>query len=557
MIKPLFFISKTFILSCIVGILFFSCVKKDFDFNNLADQQLTPEIAIPLINSSFTIKDLLLETDKNGNISIDPTTNFCTLVYKGNLFSVKGTDLVNLTNQNYSSNYSLTSTDVTAVNALPAGASYTISYLNPINYTTSNSVLIDELTFKTGFLALRVNSLLKQKAVLRLSIPSAVKNGIPLTQTVSVGASSGSTVSSLVTIDLTGYTFDMTKGGTTNNQFDVNYSIILTKTANNSSVGETFSITQSLTNQAFDLIKGDIGQQSLSANIDTVAISIFKNSVPGGGDFRINYANVKFIIENSYGVPIRINNLTLAPYGLGQSFPSPIVPLPAYYNSFDINAPTVIGTSAYTYPPQIGGPTETTLNNIINAKPKNFIYNVMSTSNPNGAPALGSRNFITDQSQFKVDLELSIPLDGGAWDFLFADTMKFDLSGNTLDNVNNLMLRNYVNNGFPFDVGMNIDFVDSLYAVKETLNPGAPYSDVISSANIDANGIVTSSVQKTTDFTLTRAQLDNLKNVKYIILRAKGKTTNNGIPNVKIYANYKCDVKMGIKGEFNFSINQK
>lgn len=536
--------------------LFNSCVKKDFDFNNLADQQLTPEIAIPLVNSSFTIKDILVETDKNGNISIDPATNFCTLIYKGNLFSVKGTDLINLMSQNFSSTYNLTSPDVTSVNALPVGSTYTIAYSNANNYTTSNGVKIDELTFKTGFLALTVNSLLKQKAVLLITIPNATKNSIPLTQTVSVGASSGSVISSLVTIDLTGYKFDMTKGGTTTNVFDVNYSIVLTKTASNSNAGESFSISQALSNQSFSLIKGDIGQQSLSANIDTVAISIFKNVVPGGGDFRINYALVNFNIENSYGVPIRINNLVLSPYGVGQTFPSNTVPLPSPgYNPLDINAPTVVGNSAFTYPPQIGGPTATTLNSIINAKPKNFIYNVQTLSNPNGVPASGSRNFVTDQSQFKVDMELNMPLYGGAWDFLFVDTMTFDLGENNLDNVNTLTLRNFVNNGFPFDVAMNIDFVDSAYVVKQTLNPNATYSDVIPSANINVStGKVTSANQKTTDFTFNKTQLDNLKNVKYIILRAKGNTTNNGTTDVKIYSDYKLDVKMGIKGEFNFSI---
>lgn len=551
--KPLI---KTSLFIFLIGILLNSCVKKEFDFDNLSDQQLTPEIAIPLINSSFTIKDILKETDKDGNIYIDPTTNFCTLIYKGNLFSVKGTDLVSLSPQNFNSNYSLSASDVVAINLLPVGSTYSLNFANTINYVSNVSVQIDELTFKSGMLTLDISSSLKQSSIITITIPDAIKNGVALTQTLSVAASSGSSVLSSVTVDLTGYAFDMTKGGTTVNMFDINYNVVLTKTFNSSAPGESISISQSISNQSFSLIKGDIGQQSLTADVDTVAISIFKNIVPGGGDFRINYAQVKFTIENSYGVPIRINNLTLSPYGVGQTFPASTVPLPPAYNSLDINAPTVIGTSVYTYPPQIGGPTETTLNSIINAKPKNFIYNVQTVSNPNGVSTAGSRNFVTDQSQLSVDLELSIPLDGGAWDFLLADTMAFDLGGNSLENVNNLTLRNYVNNGFPFDVGMNIDFVDSVYTVKQTLNPSSIYADVIPSALIDGNGVVVSSSQKTTDFTLTKAQLDNLKTVKYIILRAKGNTTNNGIPDVKIYSHYKLDVRMGIKGEFNFSIKQ-
>jgi hypothetical protein len=234
--------------------------------------------------------------------------------------------------------------------------------------------MIDELTFKTGDLILNVNSLIKQDAVISITIPDATKNGIALTQTILLPASNGAATVSQTTIDLSGYKVDMTKGGTTTSVFDVNYSVQLTKTANSSTAGESITIDQSFANQTFSLIKGDIGQQSFSSGLDTVEISIFKNAIPGGGGFRVNYAIVKFDIENSYGVPIQINNLKLSPYTAGVVYTPTTVPLPASYNSLAINYPTVIGTSAFTYPAQFGGPNETDLNNIINAKPKNFIY---------------------------------------------------------------------------------------------------------------------------------------------------------------------------------------
>jgi hypothetical protein len=154
-------------------------------------------------------------------------------------------------------------------------------------------------------------------------------------------------------------------------------------------------------------------------------------------------------------------------------------------------------------------------------------------------------------------MELNIPLDGGAWNFIISDTIPFDLQGNSLENVDAIMLRNYVNNGFPMDIGINIDFVDSLYNVKHTLSPGVAYADVIPSASIDvSNGKVTQSTKKTTDFMLNKTQIGYLSTVKYIIVRGKANTTNNGIPNVKIYADYKLDLRMGIKGDFNFTLKQ-
>jgi hypothetical protein len=45
-----------------------------------------------------------------------------------------------------------------------------------------------------------------------------------------------------------------------------------------------------------------------------------------------------------------------------------------------------------------------------------------------------------------------------------------------------------------------------------------------------------------------------LKNARHIIVRARGATTNNGVPDVKIYDHYRLDFKLGLKGTFNFPV---
>ncbi len=66
---------------------FQSCVKDNFKFNKLAQVEWNPNIAVPLIYSSLTIQDLLTQNDKDGLISVG-ADKFCTLIYKGNLFSL-------------------------------------------------------------------------------------------------------------------------------------------------------------------------------------------------------------------------------------------------------------------------------------------------------------------------------------------------------------------------------------------------------------------------------------------------------------------------------------
>ncbi len=532
-------------------------MKEDIDLDNIGETTWEPELAIPLVNSSFTIKDLLLEADKRGQVLTDPVTGLCSLVYRGQLVSPSGAQFVILPDQNFQAEFEASVSDANNINTLPTGGTYLTGTSTTLTFEPdTNIVIIDELTLSDGDLIIDINSNINQDVLLTVTVPAAQKNGQVFQESFPIPAATGGNVSQQIRMDMSGYVIDLTQGGTTTNTVTCNYTVLITKTSATLQAGQRITMDNRLQDLRFSLIRGDFGQQKLF-NIDdrdTIALSLFKNVVPDSGNFRLNQAIANLKIENGFGIPLRIDTLLLEPYGSGQTFPYPYIPTPQGYTPLYLAAPAAPGQITVTTPPSIGGPNAIELNAIISAKPKNLVYGLEALSNPNGPPPPGSRNFISDTSRVRIRFEIIMPFYGSAWNFTFRDTTPFDLGSDFTEYLTSAELRSTTTNGFPFDVEMNIDFTDSDYQVLQTLKPETEFERVIESAMINANGDVTQPTVRNTRFLINSNEVAQLKDVRHIIVRAKGSTTNNGVSDVKIYDHYRLDFKLGMKGNFNFPV---
>jgi hypothetical protein len=117
------------------------------------------------------------------------------------------------------------------------------------------------------------------------------------------------------------------------------------------------------------------------------------------------------------------------------------------------------------------------------------------------------------------------------------------------DMIKSIAVRAYIDNGFPIDVGMRLAFVDSAYnVIDELVNP--VYQVIMPSANIDANGKVTTPSINTRDFVIPNSVIPQLSKVKHILIGAVANSFNNASgTNVKIYNFYHLDVKIGVNVE--------
>jgi len=431
---------------------------------------------------------------------------------------------------------------VVALNLLTGSNTYTIKDSSLINFQPGGGTQINTLNCKTATLGINLNYGIEHNAVINISIPAATLGGVPFSQSIPV-TYTGSPVNITETYTLNGYTIDMTDRGTTHNSLNVFYNITISPSSNPTNVGDAVSFTETFSNVAYNSIIGYLGQQFLSPNTDTVPVTIFQNStsILGGAIIHIVNPSIKVFLTNSYGLPINANFNTFEGYTPGQ----PVMPInytgvpPSPLNPLVIPEPATIGQNATNSFTLTNG--NSNINTLINNFPKNVIYNVSSQSNPAGPVYT---NFITDTSQFNVNLELDLPLHGTVTNFMFQDTVKYSFNLNT-SNVEAITVRAFISNGFPLDVDMSIVFVDSSYNVIDSLIPHAKQL-IMPSAAIGSNGIVTTATQNTADFTIPSSVIPQLNKVKYILMGATVNSINNGATNVKIYDYYNLDIKLGV-----------
>src|SRR5690554_4727704 len=139
-------IKKVFI-SLISSTLLFACTEDYFEFEKVKTNKWKPELALPLVNSSLSLEELLINEDQNGIIKEDPQTKILEIVYDGRVFSPIGEAQIPLPNQVFNRS-------ISSPTPLPSNGGQT----PPLNYNDSipfnSSVEIDTLILKNGHLTL-------------------------------------------------------------------------------------------------------------------------------------------------------------------------------------------------------------------------------------------------------------------------------------------------------------------------------------------------------------------------------------------------------------------
>lgn len=513
-----------------------SCVK-DLDPSKLEKINYTPIVALPLVYSTQTIGDLLLKNN-NGLVVVNDSS-FCTIIYKNTLFSLRADSIIKLPTQQFPS-YSAGLTPAQAA-SLGSTGSIIANYSQTINFNSgSGSTLIDSLTLKGGNLNITLNSQFPYSGNIVVKIPSATLNGATFAQIIPINYTGTLPIVVNSTFNLSGYDVNMTNGGTTSNQFVVDYSVTLTGSGAPLTT-DSISLTGSLNTLQFKKIFGDVGQFSLFpvVNQDTIGISIFQNSI-GSGTFTIANPVLKVTIYNSYGVPIDANLPVLEGFTPpGSTYPLTGVPspIPVLSPTFAQIGQTLIDSFSLTK-------TNSNIATVVNHTPKNFIYSGNGTTNPAGPT---HNNFVLDTSVCQVAVEADLPLYGTASNFVLQDTLKFSMPSFATSNIESFLFKMYTLNGMPIDVNMQIYFTDSLYHKLDSLV--IPNQLILKSGILNSVGYVIAPTANTYVATVSKARLANLGNTKYLIIKDVETTTNGGKTNVKIYANYSVLLQLGVEAQ--------
>ena len=525
-----------------------ACVK-DLKIKKIAGIEWNPEFAVPLVYSSITAKDVMVATYKGGSLTEDQD-HFITLVYRGNLLSLTAADFVKFPDQSVNNSLDITSASALLLNtpgtvSIPFSQNITLS-------TGSGGSRIDTLYLKSGMLKIQVESDIDNNGSIAISIPGATKNGIAFSATLPLTYNGGSVTTSTVQADLSGYRIVTSSPAPPDNQLQINCNMTFTGASGSATAGDQIRFTESFSNLQFSKLYGYINQPLLSPNADTVLVDLFNNSI-GGGTFTLADPKFRVFITNSYGLPI------LANFGLFQGYNQNRTP--STYNILGAGIPNPLPIGSPTIQ-QIGQSilTNFELNkdnsnivDIINNTPPYVIYQINALANPAGVAPPSAPNFVLDTSNFKVDMEIEMPLYGTAKGFTVQDTVE-SFTFEDATHLDYLLLRTSIDNGFPCDVKIQVYFTDSVFNKLDSLVTGSD-PIILSAAPVDANGRVSAPSSKTTDVVLEKERISKLNKLKYMLVKADASTNNNGQTNVRIYSDYSLAVKIGADAKVNFTIN--
>lgn len=504
------------------------------EFNKIATGAWNPNLAVPLAYGNFDSYDIMARTDTSDLVVIDPNTGALALVYKSEAFSVDAASLVII--QDLSQSKSLALYDLNAIPA-PAYSSSANSTNNETITFNAGGAEIHNVKFKSGVISLNVSTDLAHDVNCVVTFPEVLKNGTPISTTVSLNYSGSVPHSTTATIDLSGALADFTLGNTTFNKLNATIETSIDGSGQAINGSESVDLDFNFNSLLFQNASGYFGQNNLGISGDTVLIKLFQNSTEGY--FELVNPKIRFMADNSFGFPIRINLSDLKSMNVANGTQHP---LNGYPNVFNIASPNAMGQSINSIF-ELNTSNTANLSTVVSSVPKYFMYSANAQSNPDGnVPPL---NFITDESQLTLRTEVELPLEGSAYGFEFKDTVDFNFNED-VSQLESVMFRLNVDNGFPVELKSQIVFLDENYNPVFTVF-NTPES-LVSSALVNSIGRVNQRTQKITDISLTSDQIQLLPNVKYILFNAISQSLNGPSGQVvKIYDDYTLNLKLGLQ----------
>ncbi len=506
-----------------------SCVRKDdFNFSNLKISNWTPDWAFLLLNAHLLFSNFV----KAGDVINIDSNGLYSLKYSSSPYSIKASDYIKIPDQNFNTgNFTLTSP---ITNASFTG-SISDSLSNHFSYTDTSGAQLQHIVLKAGILQLNITSTYNQNISFIITFPN-IKNGsnsLSVSSTISYPAT---TVSN--NVDLSGYTIDMTNGGTAHNYiaYKINYTI--TGSGQPINATNTLSATIGYTNLQFSFVDGTMGHYTIPIPNDSIDLNIFNKTITASIYLQNPLLHLNFINSFGMGVTAQIDSL----YGISTSGSIINMSLPV----MSILGATTLGTTAisnYTI-----DSTNNTFRNILNPSPNKLVYRGRVLINPGGGTAY---NFISDTSSIKltVDAELS------AWlkiiNFSLQDTTKLILPQDT-NILTKAQFAIQVINAFPLYASVQFYFADSNYTILDSLIK--PNNNIIPQAPVDNNGIVNGTNTSTTYFIMNHDQYNVMANkVRYGFTR--GNLYSSGSGAVQIHNKDNVSLKLAVRFSLNVSTN--
>lgn len=478
------------------------------DLNSIERAEDEIELAVPLINTEFSINDFTGDNGPNNvSIKIDEE-NRVTLVYKG--------DVVR---QN--------------VNAVfPPVPFFTFPVLDtlftvPVPFASDQRV--DKAIFGETNLNISFVSEFEEDVDVTLTIPQLTKDGQAFKVNFTVP------YDGTIPVEFTSQLFSV-KGWTLmseDNIITINYDARL-------SDGTRQKFTSAI--MAFDLIvfdyvEGYFGSEVFDINGDFIAIGVLDNWISGGLSFVD--PKVKVFVENAFGFPVRSifkKMQVVTTTGELLDMESDIIDNNVDFAYPGLDEPGVVKITEFSFDKD-----NSNIVDLFKEKVRRVTYDIDAGANPDMDETI--IGFINEQSYFLVSVDVELPLEGTLNNLVLQDTVELDMSD--LGEVTSAEFKSVIANDFPADITLQSYFYDANNVLIDSLFKERLF---IPAAEIEPNTGRTIGGEEVITFEDFEAgRFDNLKNGRKVLVNVKINTEQVSSEPLWIYNDYGIQFKLGAK----------
>jgi len=499
------------------------------DLEDVKGVKWSPEFALPLVNSTLELSDLI-STVGTEFIDVDDQ-RLIHLIYRGDLLSLRADKLLAIDDQRLSSNISFNSAEIAefSTNDSVSKSSEFILFYD-LEYDEIDSMIMKVLEMVANF-----NSSFNHDSKITIELPHVTKNGesFSYSLTMSNGASHSGTA------DLSGYKIDMTQGPTGYNELIIR--IKTTVVSSGVSIlqpSDEISFNLDFNENKFARLFGYIGVEELvTKGADTLRLKIFENA--NNGSFTVTDPRVKLVFLNSYGIPVEAKLKQFK----AMSDQSGIVDITGFPSDINIPLPTMSQIGEVLKDSIVLNKSTSNIGAVVSSQPEKIIYELDASTNPRGKE---QENFALDSSTLTFRLDLDIPLSGTADGFRLEQEQAFDFDFGESVNLEYFVFRLYLENEFPVDLDFQIYFLDDNDVVIDSLI--SPRDLFIESPPVDTDGRSLDKTITIHDVKYTKDRIDKIQHATKYKIDALINTFKDGTsqPTVSFFEDYGLKVQLGV-----------
>lgn len=489
-----------------------SCSKDKLDFDMVDDIKWKPNVEAPLVVARLSLEDL---DEKDSNLVADSDNALRVRFRKDSLFYFSALDFVKIPAQN------------------PVGVPLSLSNSqinSDLELGTLGGVELRNAQFTKGALGIQldISSGVPSDVMVRISINNADVNGVVAEKTVTLPANNIYIEDSL---NLALADFDFTDG-----QQKVNFISLSLEVLNPVALGgEIVTVTTQFRNLELENAEGFFGQRYINIpagnfDFDIAGISEFTNGL------FLTDPSLKLVTTSTLGASL---GLELDLDGVNED--GNVVSLDAEAQLLAAaSSPQNPNTSDIEYNGNNSGIAEFLAN-----LPNNILYSGRAEINP---PGESQNNFINRNSGVSANLEVDIPLKFTAKNVKLDEILDVDFFKENPEEVDEVTLIFYSDNGLPFEMGVNVAFLeaetgDSLQGFSLPLLDAAP---------VDGNGrVIRNAPQKRVEVKITKDMVEDLSRCDKLRFVGSLKTGSNGDDVAALYTDYELTIKVAAKAKLN------